>query len=189
MNARLLIVAASGLIVVAVFFGGLQSRATDVPRVDDVDHDDTAHQDAYATRLAANNAAAGRWHAAQPGGVADDEPSDDEQLIADNYGCPEGTQFWQRDSITPMCAALCSGDQDCGPDEGRCRILDVASRESAPEVLLVDDLTAEDVEYAQEPTVDETPVLMLCDPFWDIEGATDADVVLGTEAADVDLAE
>jgi hypothetical protein len=168
-----------GIVVGALVGSSVASFA----QTSSVRHDERREQiaAAYAARLAANNAAAARWHAAHPGADVD-EPSTDEQLIADNYGCPEGTQFWQRDSITPMCAALCSGDQDCGPNEGRCRILDVASRESVPEVLLVDDLTAEDVEAAMEPTLEETPVVMLCDPFWDIEGALDAEVVLEAAA-------
>ncbi len=129
----------------------------------------------YAARLTANDAAAEAWKAAHPDGVVD-EPSDDEVLAAANYGCPEGTQFWQRDRITAMCALLCTSDADCGPDDGRCRVLDVADLSRAPAVILVDDTAPEEVEAVLADDTKPTPPVMVCDPFFDVEGALDADL-------------
>ncbi|MCC7168750.1 MAG: hypothetical protein IT565_14385, partial [Rhodospirillales bacterium] len=73
---------------------------------------------AYAAHLAANNAAAERWKSAQGRNHTANRSTDDE-LVATNFGCPEGTQFWQRDRLTELCATPCTSDLDCAPEEGR----------------------------------------------------------------------
>ena len=121
-------------------------------------------QQMYLDRLAVNDAAAWASH------------DEDDNQHADHAGCPAGTQYWRRDRVTELCATLCASDLDCGPEDGRCRILDVGDRGRSPEVPFVDDLPPDEIDAwmeGQDPLV--TPV-MLCDPFWEIEGATDAEL-------------
>lgn len=148
--------------------------------VADVAADSAAHV-AYAAHLAANDAAAERWRAAHGSGRPDapqDEPP------PDTHGCPEGTQYWRRDRITELCAPVCTGDQDCGPEEGRCRLLDVEEQNDAAPIVLVDDTPAEELEAVEADETRQAPPIRVCDPFWDFDGATDADVV---DAASIDL--
>ena len=139
---------------------------------------DSAAQAAYQAHLAANDAAAERWRSEHGGGRVDpgaDEPS------PDNAGCPEGTQYWRRDRITELCAPLCTGDQDCGPEEGRCRLLDVEEQDDAAPIVLVDDTPAEELEAVELDESKQAPAVRVCDPFWDVEGALDADLVAVAE--------
>ena len=99
---------------------------------------------------------------------------------SDNFGCPPGTVFWMRDTLTPLCTPACSSDADCGPDDGRCRLLDVEDRSPAPPMLLVDDMAPEDVDAALNDPTKLAPPVTLCDPFFDIAGATDADAPAAT---------
>ena len=135
---------------------------------------ESAHE-RYTARLSANDAAAEEWRAAHGTGRPDAPPATEPP--PDPRGCPEGTQVWQRDRITELCATLCESDRDCAPEEGRCRLLDLnESSESAP-ILLVDELPAEEVEAIELDETKPAPPVRVCDPFWDVEGATDADVV------------
>jgi hypothetical protein len=107
------------------------------------------------------------------------EPTD-EEIAADNFGCPDDTAFWMRDSLTPLCEPRCTSDADCAPDDGRCRLLDLNDLSAAPPMLLVDDMSAEDVAAVLDDPSKSIPPLEICDPFFDVVGATDADV-LATE--------
>ena len=134
----------------------------------------------YRQRLAANSAAVQAWKANHPGNVTN-EPSSEELARLNNYGCPQGTLSWQRDSITPLCAATCASDNDCGPPNARCRILDFHNDETMMHTILVDDLSPEEREtflHGQNP---QSPPVLACDPFWDIEGPTDLDDVGAVE--------
>lgn len=136
----------------------------------------------YEAHLAANDAAAERWRAAHGSGTAPiDAAALDERAIADTYGCPEGTQFWQRDRITDLCATLCSSDNDCGPEDGRCRLLDIDDTSQDVPILLVDDLPADELEVLERDDTTQAPPIRVCDPFWDVEGALDADLVAAVE--------
>lgn len=137
----------------------------------------------YWDHVAVNNTAAEAWKRANrptPAGVAGDL-SAHEALIASNYGCPDGTQFWQRDRVTDLCARLCTSDLDCGPEDGRCRVIDFGARAHDLEIALVDDLADEEIAAWMEPTDPLTPPMQLCDPFFDVEGALDGDVSLENE--------
>ena len=139
---------------------------------------DATARAAYQAHLAANDAAAERWRAAH-GTSRPDTPPD--EPAPDTYGCPEGTQYWQRDRITELCAPLCTGDQDCGPEDGRCRLLDVEERDDAAPIVLVDETPVEEIEAVELGETRQAPPIRVCDPFWDIEGATDADLVAVAE--------
>jgi hypothetical protein len=133
---------------------------------------------AYQAHLAANDAAAERWRAAHGTGRPDTPP---EEPAPDTHGCPQGTQYWQRDRITELCAPVCTGDQDCGPEDGRCRLLDVEAGDDAAAIVLVDDTPAEELLAVELDETRQAPPIRVCDPFFDIEGATDADVVAVAE--------
>jgi hypothetical protein len=90
----------------------------------------------------------------------------------ENGGCADGYFFWMRDSVTPLCQPLCGSDSDCGPDDGRCRILDIADKSIAPPMLLVDDMTPTAVEAIVGDPDRSPPATMVCDPFWDVDGPT-----------------
>ena len=158
-----------------LLFGADQAQAgDDVPGLDVAAAEAAAHK-RYTARLSANDAAAEEWRAAHGTGRPDAPPATEPP--PDPRGCPEGTQVWQRDRITELCATLCESDRDCAPEEGRCRLLDLnESSESAP-ILLVDELPAEEVEAIELDETKPAPPVRVCDPFWDVEGATDADVV------------
>jgi hypothetical protein len=128
---------------------------------------DSFLQAAYETHLAANVAA--------QASLAPSPLSPDDQLAASNFGCADGFQFWMRDALTPLCQPLCGTDADCGKDDGRCRILDVSDKSMAPPMLLVDDMSADEVEAALTNPSSSPPPIEICDPFWDVVGATDAD--------------
>lgn len=141
--------------------------------------DEVAGPAAYQAHLAANDAAAERWRSAhgegRPVESGADEPS------PDTAGCPEGTQYWRRDRITELCAPLCTGDQDCGPEDGRCRLLDVEERDDAASIVLVDETPVEEIEAVELDETKQAPPVRVCDPFWDVEGALDADLVAVAE--------
>ncbi|MBI1947217.1 MAG: hypothetical protein HYS27_16095 [Deltaproteobacteria bacterium] len=136
----------------------------------------------YQARLALNDAAADRWRGAHgTGAPAFTTTTGDERTVAADGGCPEGTQVWLRDRITELCAPLCSGDQDCGPEDGRCRILDAADTSEAPPKVLIDDVPPDELDDWLAGTDPRNPPVMVCDPFWDVEGALDADLVAVAE--------
>jgi hypothetical protein len=130
---------------------------------------------AHQTRHGANNPAAERWKSTQDRG---DTPalSTDDQLIATNFGCPEGTHFWQRDRLTELCATPCMSDLECAPEEGRCRVIDVFDESNVPPAPLVEDTAPEEIEtLASDPTRPEPP-LLLCDPFYDFVDLPDLEL-------------
>ena len=139
-----------------------------------------AAHSAYQAHLAANDAAAERWRAAHDIGRAD-TPLDAEAPI-DTHGCPEGTQYWRRDTITELCAPLCGSDLDCGPEDGRCRLLDVEEQDDAALIVLVDETPVEELEALELDETKQATPIRVCDPFWDVEGATDAELVAVAEA-------
>lgn len=171
-------IAATTAVVMLLSSPGLSRD--DSPRIDvaeEIAAEARTHA-AYQAHLAANDAAAERWRAAH-GTSRPDTPPD--EPAPDTYGCPEGTQYWQRDRITELCAPLCTGDQDCGPEDGRCRLLDVEERDDAAPIVLVDETPAEELEAVELDETRQAPPIRVCDPFFDIEGATDADVVAVAE--------
>ena len=129
---------------------------------------------AYAAHLAANNAAAERWKSTHK----DDTPgrSTDDELVTTNFGCPEGTQFWQRDRLTELCATPCTSDLDCAPEEGRCRVIDVFDESKVPAAPLVDDTAPEEIEALITDETRPEPPLLLCDPFWDLVDLPDLEL-------------
>jgi hypothetical protein len=133
----------------------------------------------YRSHLATNDAAAERWRSEHGEGRPTD-PNSDEPLPS-NAGCPEGTQYWRRDRITELCAPLCAGDQDCGPEDGRCRLLDVEERDESAPIVLVDETPVEEIEAVELDGTKQAPPVRVCDPFWDVEGALDADLVAVAE--------
>ncbi|MBI1949391.1 MAG: hypothetical protein HYS27_27135 [Deltaproteobacteria bacterium] len=142
---------------------------------------EAAAQAAYQAQLAANNAAAERWKSAH----RDDTPgrSTDEERIATNFGCPEGTQFWQRDLMTELCATSCTSDLDCAPEEGRCRVIDVFDESNVPAAPLVDDTAPEEIDaLLSDESRPERP-LLLCDPFYDLVDVPDLELFEVASAA------
>ena len=177
---KVILVAIAGLgALCAIGFLASAPRASAQPRADSPD--EHALQQAYIDHIAANNAAAEKYRASHPDGAVV-EPSSDEKLIASNYGCPEGTRFWQRDRVTDLCATMCTSDKDCGPDDGRCRIVDARDPSKEPEMPLVDDLPPEEIPAWMDGTEPESPPMMVCDPFFDIKGAVDADLAMAASA-------
>jgi hypothetical protein len=145
------------LALIATVVGASAQEAPDatVAATPDID----ALQQAYQAQIAAN--------AAPPTNAPD--PLTDEELAANNFGCPDGTAFWLRDPETPLCTPLCTSDADCGPGEGRCRLLDVGDKSLAPPLLLVDEMSADDVSRV---VANSNPTAVpLCDPF--VGGAPD----------------
>ena len=134
----------------------------------------TAHA-AYQAHLAANNAAAERWKSTRARNHTPALSADDE-LIATNHGCPEGTQFWQRDRLTELCATPCTSDLDCAPEEGRCRVIDVFDESKVPAAPLVDDTAAQEIEALITDESRPEPPLLLCDPFWDLVDLPDLEL-------------
>jgi hypothetical protein len=98
----------------------------------------------------------------------------DVALIESNYGCDIGMQFWRRDSQATLCVPRCTSDVDCGSIYGRCRIVDFADPSPTPDVVFVDDLVPDDVATKMRGTDPNIPPIAMCDPFYDIPGATDS---------------
>ncbi|MCC7069719.1 MAG: hypothetical protein IT383_00250 [Deltaproteobacteria bacterium] len=133
----------------------------------------TAHA-AYQAHLAANNAAAERWKSTHRNTTPN--RSTDDELVATNHGCPEGTQFWQRDRLTELCATPCTRDLDCAPEEGRCRVIDVFDESKVPAAPLVDDTAPEEIEALLSDETRPEPPLLLCDPFYDLVDLPDLEL-------------
>ena len=153
---------------------GLSRDLAPAPDVSDVTAAEARAQADYTAHLAANDAAAERWRAAHGEGRPVDPGAD--ETSPDTAGCPEGTQYWRRDRIMELCAPLCTGDHDCGPEDGRCRLLDVEEDAASAPIVLVDDTPSEELEAVKLDDATQAPPIRVCDPFWDVEGATDADV-------------
>lgn len=168
------VVTIGGLLAVAALQAPSASGGDPGARESSPDRGESLHA-AYAAHLATNDAAAERWRAAHGEGRPVDPGADEPS--PDSHGCPEGTQYWRRDRITELCAPLCTGDQDCGPEDGRCRLLDVEERDDAAPIVLVDDTPAEELEAVELDETKQAPPIRVCDPFWDVEGALDADLV------------
>ena len=129
---------------------------------------------AYGDLVAANNAAAERWKSTRRNHTP--TLSTDDELIATNFGCPEGTQFWQRDRLTELCATPCTSDLDCAPEEGRCRVIDVYDESKVPASPLVDDTAPQEIEALLTDETRPEPPLLLCDPFYDLVDLPDLEL-------------
>jgi hypothetical protein len=158
MNPKLSLSLIASLVLLAVIATVVGAQAqespgaatsTTAPAAPDV----VALQQAYTAHLAADQTA-------QATAVP---PPTDEELAASNFGCPDGTVFWLRDPETPICAPLCTSDSDCGPNEGRCRLLDVGNKSLAPPLLLVDDMSADEVTSVIARS--NPPAVPVCDPL------------------------
>jgi hypothetical protein len=84
-----------------------------------------------------------------------------------DHPCPPGEQLWQRDANTAYCTAACTTDADCQHPNDRCRVFS-ANGDEAGDVVLADELDAEDAAALDEP---EVGWFAMCDPFWEVEGA------------------
>lgn len=89
--------------------------------------------------------------------------------------CNPGTVLWHRDSQTSFCATLCTGDAVCGEGE-RCRSLDVVDDKAVPDVVFLDDLPDEERAERLTGLRSRFPPIAVCDPFFDVAGALDADI-------------
>jgi len=131
-------------------------------------------------------------HAAYAARVAEYERAARLTHVVEEPPCPEGSMLWQRDSVTALCAPLCTGDVDCIEGVERCAALSIPGviedEEFARErqALGADadqvegsrgrrDFVDDDRDAARR--VREGKALGLCDPFFDFEGATDASLV------------
>jgi hypothetical protein len=114
--------------------------------------------------------------------------------IVEEPACPEGSVLWQRDSVTAVCAPLCTTDTDCIEGIERCAALSIPGVIEDEELVrerqaLGADADADHVEGSrgQRDFVDDDVdaarrvsagrALALCDPFFDFEGATDESLV------------
>lgn len=166
------IVACSGVAALALRAppaSGVDRESAAVAR----EHDAALHE-RYLAHLAANNAAAERWKSTH----RNDTPgrSTDDELVATNFGCPEGTRFWQRDQLTAMCATQCTSDADCAPEEGRCRVIDVFDEAKVPAAPLVDDTAPAEIEALVTDASRPEPPMVVCDPFWDLVDVPDLEL-------------
>ena len=80
------------------------------------------------------------------------------------------------EAATDLCATECASDKDCGPDDGRCRIVDVNDPAKAAAMPLVDDLPPEEIAAWMKGTEASEPPMVVCDSFFEIDGAVDADL-------------
>ena len=172
--AALAVVLASAVTLVARARGTPASDLLATEMLDPAAEEAATHA-AYQAHLAANNAAAERWKSARARNHTPALSADDE-LIATNHGCPEGTQFWQRDRLTELCATPCTSDLDCAPEEGRCRVIDVFDESNVPAAPLVDDTAPEEVEALLSDETRPEPPLLLCDPFYDLVDLPDLEL-------------
>lgn len=169
-----LIVAVGGGIALATLQASSSSGASVDTETQQAAAAEATARAAYQSTLAANNAAAERWKSTH----RDDTPgrSTDEELVAGNFGCPEGTQFWQRDLLTELCATPCLSDLDCAPEEGRCRVIDVFDEDNVPAAPLVDDTAPEEIDALLTDDSRPEPPLLLCDPFYDLVDVPDLEL-------------
>ena len=166
----------AGAAIVAVLRSAPALSRDDAPPLDVATQaaaEATAHA-AYQAHLAANNATAERWKSTRHADMRG--RSTDEEQIATNHGCPEGTQFWQRDRLTELCATPCTSDLDCAPEEGRCRVIDVFDESKVPAAPLVDDTAPEEIEALLSDETRPEPPLLLCDPFYDLVDLPDLEL-------------
>ena len=131
-------------------------------------------------------------HAAYAARVTEYERAARRAPVVEEPACPEGSMLWQRDSLTALCAPVCTSDVDCIEGIERCAALSIPgviedeefARER--EALGADadqvegsrgrrDFVDDDRDAARR--VREGKALGLCDPFFDFEGATDASLV------------
>jgi hypothetical protein len=95
--------------------------------------------------------------------------------------CPEGSVMWHRDSLTDVCTPLCLTDSDCIEGIERCAALQIAG-------VVEDESDSEDGDSrGRRDFVDDEPgalerveagaAMAVCDPFFDFDGATDAELV------------
>ena len=159
------VVAFSLLTVVVVARAQSSARAGEDPA------DPVRLQQAYEAHLAANAAAQASSAASSLAAQTSDEA-----VFANNFGCADNFTFWMRDSITPLCQPRCASDADCTGDDGRCRILNVDDKSTAPPMLLVGDMSPDDIDAVMNNENATVQPIMLCDPFFDVVGATDADL-------------
>ncbi|MCC7539199.1 MAG: hypothetical protein IT379_23455 [Deltaproteobacteria bacterium] len=168
------VVTIGGLLAVAALQARSASGGDPGARESSPDRGESLHA-AYQAHLAANNAAAERWKSTRARNHTPALSADDE-LIATNFGCPEGTQFWQRDRLTELCATPCTSDLDCAPEEGRCRVIDVFDESKVPAAPLVDDTAPEEIEALLTDETRPEPPLLLCDPFYDLTDVPDLEL-------------
>jgi hypothetical protein len=89
--------------------------------------------------------------------------------------------MWHRDSLTDVCTPLCLTDSDCIEGIERCAALQIAG-------VVEDESDSEDGDSrGRRDFVDDEPgalerveagaAMAVCDPFFDFDGATDAELV------------
>jgi hypothetical protein len=160
----------------AAFGARAVSYAADDDVVDDESGEDVAPEPAQAAYVEA---------VAEHGAY---EPVVDADLPPE---CGDGEVLWHRDGLTDICAPLCSTDADCIEGMERCAALVVpgvaAPTPTTSDVLdengavlvepraFVDD----DEEAADRAAIGES--IAVCDPFFDLAGATEAADFIGEE--------
>jgi hypothetical protein len=106
--------------------------------------------------------------------------------------CDDGEVLWHRDGLTDICAPLCSTDADCIEGMERCAALvvpQVVEPVTADEVVV--DENGEPVPAEARAFVDDDAVALesaeaghaiaVCDPFFDLNGATETADFLGED--------
>ena len=106
--------------------------------------------------------------------------------------CGDGEVLWHRDGLTDICAPLCSTDADCIEGMERCAALvvpQVVEPVTADEVAVDED--GEPVPAEARAFVDDDAVALenaeaghaiaVCDPFFDLDGATETADFLGED--------
>ena len=110
-----------------------------------------------------------------------DEPVVDAELPPE---CEDGEVLWHRDGLTDLCAPLCATDDDCIVGLERCAALVIPG---VVEPIPVDELYVDDngepIPAEARAFVDDDAVaverveagqaIAVCDPFFDLDGATD----------------
>lgn len=103
--------------------------------------------------------------------------------------CPDGSMLWHRDSTTDLCAPLCKSDTDCIEGLERCAALSIPGVVEDDDLVLEREALGADAEgdRGRRDLVDDDSdalrrlqagtAIAVCDPFFDFDGATDADLV------------
>jgi len=106
--------------------------------------------------------------------------------------CPAGSMLWHRDSVTDLCAPLCKSDTDCIEGIERCAALSIPGVVEDEDLVLEREALGADADQVEgargrRDLVDDDSdalrrvqagtAIAVCDPFFDFEGATDADLV------------
>jgi len=106
--------------------------------------------------------------------------------------CPAGSMLWHRDSVTDLCAPLCKSDTDCIEGIERCAALSIPGVVEDEDLVLEREALGADADQVEgargrrDLVDDDSDALRrvqagtaigVCDPFFDFDGATDADLV------------